>query len=90
MSQENVESVKRETYQADALEPITEPIHAADRVVIRFIWHGTGQGPQTANIEVTGVYAVRRGRVVTVEHFWNHAEALEAVDLSEQDALADT
>jgi hypothetical protein len=39
---------------------------------------------------VTGVYAVRRGRVVTVEHFWNHAEALEAVDLSEQDALADT
>jgi hypothetical protein len=81
---------QRETYQADALEPITEPIHAADRVVIRFIWHGTGQGPQSANIEVTGVYAVRRGRVASVEHIWNHAEAVEAVGLSERGAHTDS
>ena len=80
---------QRETYQADALDPITEPIYAADRVVIRFIWRGTGQGPQ-ADMEVTGVYAVRRGRVASVEHVWSHAEALEAVGLSEQDVHADS
>ena len=78
---------QRETYQADALKPITKPVYAADRVVIRFIWHGTGQGPQ-ANIEVTGVYAVRRGRIASIEHFWNHAEAVEAAGLSQQDAHA--
>ena len=79
---------QRETYQADALKPITEPVYAADRVVIRFIWHGTGQGPQ-ANIEVTGVYAVRRARIASIEHFWNHAEAVEAAGLLEKDAHAD-
>ena len=37
---------QREAYQADELEAVTEPIHVADRVVIRFVWRGTGQGPQ--------------------------------------------
>jgi hypothetical protein len=41
-------------------------------------------------LELTGVHTVRRGRVVLLEYFWNHAEALEAVGLSEQDAHADS
>ena len=33
---------------------------------------------------------MRRGRIFLIEYFWNHAEALEAVGLSEQDAQADS
>jgi hypothetical protein len=49
---------------------------------MRFIWSGVGYGPQS-NIEVTGVYTVRKGRISGVEHFWDHAEALETLGLSE-------
>jgi ketosteroid isomerase-like protein len=37
----------REAFDADALEPISDFIDAADRVVVRFIWHGVGHGPET-------------------------------------------
>ena len=80
---------QRETWDADAFELITDVIGAADRVVVRFIWRGAGHGPE-ANLEMTGVYTVRKGKVFAVEHFWNHTEALEAVGLSEQDAHADS
>ena len=72
----------RETWDADAFELITDLIGAADRVVVRFIWHGAGYGPE-ANIEATGVYTVRKGKIFAIEHFWDHTEALEAVGLSE-------
>ena len=73
---------QRETWDADSLEPISDFIDAADRVVVRFVWHGAGHGPE-ANMEMTGVFTVRKGRIVFVEFFWDHAEALEAVGLSE-------
>jgi ketosteroid isomerase-like protein len=76
MSQENVEVVKA------TFELISDFIDAADRVVVRFIWRGAGYGPQ-ADIVATGVYTVRKGKVFAIEHFWDHAEALEAVGLSE-------
>jgi hypothetical protein len=38
---------------------------------------------------VTQVITVRKGRVFLLEHFWDHAEALEAAGLSEQDAHSD-
>jgi ketosteroid isomerase-like protein len=64
------------------LEPIADFIDAADRVVAKFIWRGAGHGPE-ANFEATGVFTVRKGRIVYQEFFWDHAEALEAVGLSE-------
>ena len=73
---------QREAFDADAIEPISDFIEAADRVVVRVIWHGAGHGPE-ANVELTGVYTVREGRIVFFEFFWDHAEALEAVGLSE-------
>ena len=73
---------QRETWDADAFELITDFIGAADRVVVRFIWLGAGHGPES-NIEATGVYTVRRGKVFAIEHFWDHAEALETLGLSE-------
>jgi hypothetical protein len=35
----------RETWDADALELISDLIDAADRVAVRFIWRGAGPRP---------------------------------------------
>jgi ketosteroid isomerase-like protein len=72
----------RETWDADALEVVSDFIDAGDRVAVRQIWRGAGHGPE-ANMEMTNVITVRKGRVVYQEFVWDHAEALEAVGLSE-------
>ncbi len=46
------------------------------------IWHGAGYGPGV-DLEVTGVFPVRRGAIFGTEFFWDHAEAIEAVGLAE-------
>jgi ketosteroid isomerase-like protein len=73
---------QRETFDADALEPIGDFIDAADRVVVRFTWHGAGHGPET-DLEMTQVITLRKAKIVSQEFFWDHAEALEAVGLRE-------
>jgi ketosteroid isomerase-like protein len=78
----------RETWDADALEVISAT-DVAGRVVARFIWRSVGHGPES-NIELTSLSTVRKGKIVYQEFFWDHAEALEAVGLSEQDAHADS
>jgi SnoaL-like domain len=72
---------QRETWDADTFVPISEFIDAGERVFVRFIWRGAGHGPE-ANIELTTVNTVRKGKIFYVELFWDHAEALEAVGLS--------
>jgi len=72
----------RETWDADTVEPISDFIDIADRVVVRQIWRGVGQGPES-NIELTNVFTVRKGRIVYQEFFWDHAEVLETLGLSE-------
>ena len=73
---------QREAFDADIVEPISDFIDTADHVLVRLVWRGTGHGPES-NMEVTQVITVRKGRVFLLEHFWNHAEALETVGLSE-------
>jgi ketosteroid isomerase-like protein len=73
---------QRETWDADAFELISDFIDVGDRVAVRFIWRGTGRGPES-NIELTGVYTVRKGRIFLFEFFWDHTEALETLGLSE-------
>ncbi len=46
------------------------------------IWRGLGHGPELA-LEWTNMCTVRKGKVMTIEYFWDHADALEAVGLSE-------
>jgi ketosteroid isomerase-like protein len=58
----------RETWDTDSFELISELIDVGDRVAVRFIWRGAGHGPE-ANIEATGVYTVRKGRIVYQEFF---------------------
>ena len=77
-----------EAWDTDAFES-TSLIDAHDRVVARVVWRGAFQGTES-QMEFSGVYTLRKGRIVYTEIFWDHAEALEAVGLSEQDAHADS
>jgi ketosteroid isomerase-like protein len=79
----------RETWKADAVEPISDFVDAADRVSVRVIWRTAGRGPES-NIELTVVWTTSKGRISVIEYFWDHSEALEAVGLSEQDAHSDS
>jgi ketosteroid isomerase-like protein len=72
----------RETWDTDNFELISDFFDVGDRVAVRFIWRGVGHGPES-NIEATGVYTMRKGRCLFIEFFWDHAEALEALGLSE-------
>jgi ketosteroid isomerase-like protein len=79
----------RDSWDADAFEQVSDFIDVGDRVAARFIWRGEGRGPE-ANMEYTHVYTLRKGKIFGVEFFSDHAQALEAVGLSEQDAHADS
>ena len=72
----------REAWDADALELISDFIDAGDRVAMRYIWRGAGHGPE-ANFEITLVFTVRKGRILFLEYFWDHSEALETLGRSE-------
>jgi ketosteroid isomerase-like protein len=72
----------RETWDADSIDPISDFIDAANRVVVRFIWSGAGHGPD-AHIEMSYVATLRRRKIHYIEYFWDHAKALEAAGLSE-------
>jgi ketosteroid isomerase-like protein len=76
----------REAWDIDTVEAIRF-VEAGDRVIVQVRWHGTGQGPQST-MEFTTVYMLRKGMIVFVEFFWDHAEALDTLGLSEQDARA--
>ena len=71
----------RETFDTYVTELIGDMIEAADHVVVRQVWHGVGRGPE-ANIASTCIFTVRKRRVIGVEQFWDHAEALETLGLS--------
>ena len=72
----------RDAWDADTAEPISDFMDVADHVVVRFIWRTTGRGPES-NMEFTIIYTLRKGRILLMEYVWDHAEALEAVGLSE-------
>ena len=56
---------------------------------MRFVWRGAGRGPE-ADLELTQVNTVRDGKIFAIEYFWDHADALEVLGLSEQDAHSDS
>ena len=72
----------RDTWDRDIVEPISAFIDIADHVVVRYLWRGMGEGPEST-IELTALYTLRRGKIFYQEFFWDHAEALEAAGLRE-------
>ncbi len=80
----------REAWDTDFSEQIGDFIDVGDRVVVRLIWHGLGHGPESKDRGDDSSITLRKGRILRVEGFWDHAEALETLGLSEQDAHADS
>jgi ketosteroid isomerase-like protein len=72
----------REVFDSDSLEPISDFIGVGNRVLVRLIWRGVGQGPESV-LEWTTVSTVRKGKVIDIEYFWDHVEALKALGLEE-------
>jgi ketosteroid isomerase-like protein len=78
----------REPWEADTLEP-TSLIDAGDRVVARQTWQAVGRGPDM-DMEMTVVFTLRGGKIFLMEYFWDYRAALEALELSQQGAYADS
>jgi ketosteroid isomerase-like protein len=72
----------RDTWDVATVVPVSDFIDSGDRVAVRYVWRGTGHGPEM-NMELTLVFTMRKGKIVVQEFFWDHAEALEAAGLSD-------
>jgi ketosteroid isomerase-like protein len=72
----------RDAFESDSLEFLSDLVAMGDRVIGRVAWHCVGRGPQS-DMEWTNVFTIRDGRILNVEYFWDHAQALEAAGLSE-------
>jgi ketosteroid isomerase-like protein len=72
----------RDAFDRDSVELLSDLVAVGDRVIARTGWHGSGRGPQS-DMEWTTVSTIRDGRILKVQYFWDHAEALEAAELSE-------
>ena len=71
-----------ETVGGDAV--IEEPIDAGEIVVLRVRAHMTGErSGLEGDMQFSQVLTFRKGKVVLVEFFWDHQEALEAAGLRE-------
>ena len=66
----------------EATAELTSVTNVGDRVVARAVGHGKGQGPE-AIAEFTTISTMRNGRTLIIEYFWDHAEALASLGLSE-------
>ena len=63
---------------------IREVFPVGDRVVARFDWGGRGRASGIdLRSSLTTIHTVRDGRIVKIDYFFDHAEALKAVGLSE-------
>jgi ketosteroid isomerase-like protein len=71
----------REPWDSDVME-ILDLIDAGDRVVVTYIWHGRGHGPDM-DMEQTAIFTVRNDRIFLLEFSWGKAEAVQALGLAE-------
>ncbi len=63
---------------------ISEVFPLGDRVVARSDWGGRGRASGVdLRSNLTVVYTIQDGEIVKIEYFFDHAQALEAVGLSE-------
>lgn len=67
-----------EAWDADALELISDFIDAADRVAVRFVWHGAGHGP-ASKMEFTGVASAQRSTAPALRFPWLAASYLRLI-----------
>jgi ketosteroid isomerase-like protein len=71
-------------WEGGARAEIKEIFPVGDRVVARTAWGGRGRASGIdLRSNLTGIFAVQDGRIVKIEYFFDHAQALEAAGLSE-------
>jgi ketosteroid isomerase-like protein len=75
-------SKARGAFDSDWLELLSDPRTVDDRVIVRTGWHGVGLGP-VSDMEWSTVFTIGDGRILKMQFLWDHAEALEAVGLSD-------
>ena len=69
---------------------IREIFPVGDRVVARADWGGRGRASGIdLRSNLSSIWTIQDARVVKIEWFFDHTQALETVGLSEQDARAD-
>ena len=73
---------QRGSVDFDVSEPIGDFLDLGDRVLLRFAWRGKGAGP-AIDMEFSGVWTIRKGKIRSFEFFWDHAEALETLGMSD-------
>jgi ketosteroid isomerase-like protein len=73
----------RETWASITVEPIGDFIDVGDRVAVRHVWRAVGHGPREWHPELTLIWTIRKGKILSHDYFWDHAEALEALGLAE-------
>jgi ketosteroid isomerase-like protein len=76
------EQMREAWEEGDSLEQVGDFVEACNHVLARDVWRTLGGRPD-AGMEFTSVYTFRKGKVITVQFFWDHDEALEAVGLRE-------
>ena len=79
----------RETWESARMEP-HEFIEAGDLVVMHSTMHVKGRGGIEVVSRAASVWTIRNGAIERISMYQEKEEALEAVELSEQDAHADS
>jgi ketosteroid isomerase-like protein len=77
-----------DVWEETRIEP-KDFIDAGDDVLVPHVIHLRGRDALEVKVRATYVYTLRNGLCVRWRIYQEHAEALEAVGLSEQDARAD-
>jgi ketosteroid isomerase-like protein len=71
----------RDAFDRDSIH-VSDYRSIGDRVVVLLAWKAAGHGP-AIDTEVAFLYTIRGGRVLELETFRGHDEALKAAGLSE-------
>ena len=73
-----------EGWEGGSTGAVREIFPVGDRVVVRGDWGGRGlvSGLET-HTSLTSIWTVRNREIVKIDYYFDHAEALEAVGLSE-------
>jgi ketosteroid isomerase-like protein len=71
----------RDAFDRDSIH-VSDYRSVGDRVVVLLAWKAAGHGP-AIDTEMAFVYTIRDGRVLELETFRGHDEALRVVGLSE-------
>jgi ketosteroid isomerase-like protein len=72
----------REAWDTDSAIVAGDLIGVGDRVVGRFAWRVGGHGPDLG-IKISAVWTVRDGKIVHMEFYLDHIEALKVPGLEE-------